>query len=302
MDKYYRFSRYLKEKFGSYVYKIGVDAGFSCPNIDGTLSKEGCIFCDNRAFSYNTRFPGKSLEEQIKDGMEFGRRRYKAKKFIVYFQAFTNTYGSLNFLKERYDIVKKFDDVVGMAIGTRPDCIDEEKLSLIEDFSSDYEVWLEYGLQSIHEKTLKIINRNHTYKDFLKAVEMTKNRNIKICAHVIIGLPKEGEKEIIETGREVGRLKLDGIKIHPLHVIKGTKLEEMFNSGFYKPLEMDEYINLAIKFLEYLSPKTVIQRISADCPPEFLVSPLWILRKKELLRRIDEELERRNTFQGRLFK
>ncbi len=301
-ERYYRFSRYLRERYGCYVYKVGIDAGFSCPNRDGKLSREGCIFCDNRAFCFNSRFPGKSLEEQIREGMIFGRKRYGAKKFIVYFQAYTNTYASIKSLKKKYDIVKNFKDVVGIAIGTRPDCIDNDILDLIESYSMDYEVWIEYGVQSIHEKTLKIINRNHTYEDFLRAVELTKGRDIKICVHVIIGLPKEGEKEILETAKEIGKLNLEGIKIHPLHIIKGTKLEGIYKKGEYEPLKMEEYVELVIKFLEYLPPDTIIQRITADCPPEFLIAPLWILKKREVLTKIEEKLEEKNTYQGRLYK
>jgi len=301
MDRYYRFSSYLKERFGCYVYKIGVDAGFSCPNRDGTLSGEGCIFCDNRAFSFNTRFPDRSIEAQIREGMEFGRKRYGAKKFMVYFQAYTNTYAPADSLKKRYDIVKNFKNIVGIAIGTRPDCVNEEILALIESYSADYEVWVEYGLQSIHAKTLQVINRNHTYQDFLHAIELTRGRNIKICVHVIIGLPGEGEKEVLQTAREVGRLGLQGIKIHPLHVVKGTRLEDMYKKGEYKPLTREEYVDLTVKFLEYLPPGLVIQRISADCPAELLVAPEWIAKKKEVLNKIEERLKEKNTFQGRLF-
>lgn len=302
MEKYYKFSRYLKEKFGCRVFKISVDGGFSCPNLDGTLSKKGCIYCNNYAFSPALRDKGKPLEKQIEDGIEYGKRRFKAKKFIVYFQPYTNTYAPVDILKKRYDVIKKFKEVVGISIGTRPDCIDEEKLDLIESYTESYEVWIEYGLQSVHNKTLKLINRNHSYNDFLKAIEMTKGRNIKICAHIIIGLPEETKKEIIETGKECGKLKLDGIKIHPLHIVKNTEIEKWFKEGKYKPIEMDWYIDVVIEFLRYLSPETVIQRITADCPEEFLIAPEWINYKQELIKKIEEEMEKRNVIQGDRFK
>lgn len=287
---YNKFSNYLKGHFGARVYKVSIDAGFLCPNKDGKLSKDGCIFCDNRAFSFNSRTEPKPIEEQIEEGINFGRQRYSAEKFIIYFQAFTNTYAPLNILKERYDVVKKFNNVVGISIGTRPDAVNEEILDLIQSYCKDYEVWLEYGLQSIHQKTLEFINRNHTYEDFLKAYELTKKRGIKICTHVIIGLPEEGRSEIVETAKEMARLKLDGIKIHPMHVVKGTKLEKLFNRGLYKPLKLEEYTELLIDFLWYLWPETVIQRITADCPKELLVAPKWILNKNYFLNLIEKKL------------
>jgi len=300
--RYYRFSQYLKERFGCRVHKVSIDAGFSCPDKDGKLSQDGCIYCDNSAFSFNTRLSPRPIETQIKEGMGFGQKRYGAGKFIVYFQAYTNTYAPLQILKQRYDTVRKFKDIVGISIGTRPDCVNEEVLDLIKSYASDYEVWVEYGLQSIHAKTLKFINRHHSYNDFLKALEMTRRRDLKICAHVIIGLPQENKKEILETARELGRLKIDGLKIHPLHVVKGTRLESMFKEGLYKLLKLDEYVNLATDFLEYLWPETVIQRITADCPPELLIAPLWLTEKNKVLKEIDNTLFKKDKFQGRFFK
>jgi hypothetical protein len=302
-EKYYKFSNYLKQRFACRVYKVSIDAGFSCPNKDGRISNDGCIYCENRAFSPNVRKSSRPLEEQIKEGINFGKRRYAAEKFIVYFQAYTNTYAPLDIIKQRYDVVRKFKDVVGISIGTRPDCVNREILDLIETYAQDYEVWLEYGLQSIHKKTLELINRGHSYEDFKRAIELTKKKKkIKICVHIIIGLPNETREDILETAKEIGQLKVDGIKMHPLHVIKGTKLEELLNKGFYRPLEFTEYINLATEFLEYLWPSTVIQRIAADCPKEFLVAPLWVLEKNMALRQVEDTLLGKGRFQGRLYR
>lgn len=301
-ERFYKFSRYLKDRFGYRVYKVSVDAGFSCPNKDGKFSKDSCIYCDNRTFSFNSRIPARPIEEQIKEGIDFGKKRYGAERFIVYFQAHTNTYAPLDVLKERYDKVKKFNDVVGISIGTRPDCVDEEILDLIKSYASDYEVWLEYGLQSMHEKTLEFINRQHKYGHFLRAVEMTKKRKIRICAHIIIGLPRERKNEILETAKELARLKIDGIKIHPLHIVKGTKLEELYNLNSYKPLELDEFVDITTEFLEYLWPDTVIQRIGADCPKELLVGPMWVLEKEAVLKQIEKNLKERSSYQGRNYK
>ncbi|MBU1146831.1 MAG: TIGR01212 family radical SAM protein [Candidatus Omnitrophica bacterium] len=293
---YYKFSTYFKNKgLKERVQKVTVDAGFSCPNRDGKISDEGCIYCNNEGFSPNTRKAFDSIERQIHEGI----KRSMAKKFIVYFQAYTNTYAPLERLKEVYDTARKFKDVIGISIATRPDCVTKDIIDLIELYTKDYEVWVEYGLQTIHKKTLEFINRGHLYEDFLKAVDLTRKKdNIKICAHVIIGLPFEDEGMIIETARSVANLKLEGIKIHPLHIIKGTRLEELYRVGKFKVLELEEYIDLAVKFLEHLWPETVIQRISADCPRDLLVAPLWILDKSKVLAGI----EQKDTFQGRLYK
>ncbi len=297
MSHYYKFSEYLKERFGCRVHKITVDAGFNCPNIDGALSKDGCIFCDNYAFSPSLRkkIP---VENQIEEGMERGRRRYGAEKFIVYFQPYSNTYAAPEILKKRYDTITKFKDIAGISIGTRPDCIDGEKIALIQSYTAEYDVWIEYGLQSVHDKTLKFINRNHSYKDFLNAVEMTKNRGIKICAHVILGLPGETKEDILATAGECSRLGLDGIKIHPLHVVKGTALEKMLMEGKYNPLELETYAEIAAGFLCYLNPRMVIQRLTADCPAELLAAPEWIRHKQVVLKRIEETMSENNLSQG----
>ncbi|MFC1592508.1 TIGR01212 family radical SAM protein [Candidatus Omnitrophota bacterium] len=313
-DRYYKFATYLKERFGCRVHKAAIDAGFSCPNKDGKISNQGCVYCDNRAVSFvsppdrklfpnGTRLSAKPIESQIEEGITVGRKLFGAEKFIVYFQFHTNTYASADILKQRYDAIKKFPDIVGISIGTRPDCVNQEVLDLIHAYTVDYEVWIEYGLQSIHDKTLKLINRGHSYNDFSRAVEATRRKkDIKICAHVIIGLPGETKQHILQTAEELGRLKLDGIKIHPLHVIRGTKLEELLSAGLCKPLDFDEYVNLTVDFLEQLWPNTVVQRISADCPEDLLVSPLWILGKNKMLNAVENTLLEKNKYQGRLYK
>ncbi len=302
-ETYYKFSRYLKKRFGGAVYKITVDAGFSCPNTNGKLSKDGCIYCDNRAFSLNALNQPKPVEDQIHNGISFAKKRYRAKKVIVYFQPHTNTYASCKVLKKRYDLIRSFPNVVGISIGTRPDCINDKILDLVESYAEDYEVWLEYGLQSMHEKTLKFINRGHTYADFIKAVDLTRKRKgIKICAHVIIGLPNETRYDVCQTAKALGMLDLDGVKIHPLYIVKGTKMEQLLNEGSYHALSLKQYANSVTDFLEYLSPRVVIQRLAADCPDEFLVGPLWVAQKTEVLACIEEKLTRERRYQGRLFK
>ena len=300
MERYYRFSRYLKERFGCKVYKISVDAGFSCPNLDGTLSRKGCIFCDNRAFSPAVRDKKLPVEHQIAMGIEYGEKRYSAERFLVYFQPYSNTYASVETLEERYNVIKRFGHkVVGLCIGTRPDCIDREKLSLIESYTRDYEVWIEYGLQSIHDSTLNLLNRNHSYADFLRACELTREKkNIKICAHVIIGLPGEEQRDIIKTAQACGRLKIDGIKIHPMHIVKNTLLQKMFDEGNYKAWEFDRYIDTVSLFITALHPTTVIHRITAECKKQLLVAPVWLNDKEKLLQAVEQKMEKEGLLQG----
>lgn len=266
------------------------------------ISETGCIFCNNQGFSLNTRKTIVTIKEQIEQSIAGLKKRYKTSRFMAYFQAYTNTYAPVNELKKIYDTIKDFPEIIGLSIGTRPDCVNEDILQLIDSYTQNYEVWIEYGLQSIHKKTLELINRGHVYEDFLKAVELTrKYKKINICAHVIIGLPYETREMIIQTAKATGSLKLDGIKIHPMHIVKDTELENIYKQGKYKPLELNEYIDLATNFLEYMWPNTTIQRITADCPKDLLISPEWILNKNKVLQGIEKKLIGKNTFQGKLY-
>jgi len=298
--RYYSYNQYLREKFGCRVHKLSLDAGFSCPNFDGSLSRTGCIFCNNRAFSPFSREPGLSLEDQIIRSMSFSKKRFKAKKFIAYFQSFSSTYADPAELKKKYDVIRKFKDIVGLAISTRPDCIDKAKLDLIGGYAQDYRVYLEYGLQTMHDRTLQKINRNHSFVDFTRAVEMTaKRKNIHTSAHVIIGLPGEGEKEIKETASAVAGLPLWGIKFHCLHAVKDTVLADMYDRGEVSLLSEDEYIDLLIQFLEIIPEQWVILRLVSDADRDCLIAPQWVNQKQRILQKIEKELETRDTRQGK---
>jgi uncharacterized protein len=277
---YYKYSDYLKKRFGRRVHKVSVDAGFSCPNRDGKIGTTGCIYCDNKVFSFQNRIGSKlSVEEQIASGIKAAKRRYRAEKFIVYFQAFTNTYADAGHLKSVYDKIRKFKDIVSLSIATRPDCVDREILNLIASYSEDYEVWIEYGLQSIHDKTLDFIKRGHHYNDFLEAFSLTRQYPIKVCVHIILGLPGETEDMMMETAAEMSRISIDGIKIHPLHVVKFTALEKLYIENRYTPLSLDAYQQALSRFIKCLSPDIVIQRLSAYCPREMLAAPAWVGEK-----------------------
>ncbi|MEK7449684.1 MAG: TIGR01212 family radical SAM protein [Planctomycetota bacterium] len=297
---YYSFSAYLKDKFpGQRVYKIALDAGFSCPHRTKDLRLGGCIYCENKSFSPNARLePRPSVSEQIRSGMDFYRRRYQAEKFMAYFQAYTNTYAPPDQLKKIYDEIAEFKDVVGLSIGTRPDCVPDETLDLITSYTDRYLVWLEYGLQSKHDRTLKFIRRGHNYESFVDAVKRTQGRNISICAHIILGLPGETKQDMVETVQAITDLNIDGIKLHNLYVSKNTSLEQLYQKGEIKLLTFEEYVPLLCDLLELLPPKMVVQRVTGELAGEYLVAPKWEVNKGQIIRAIEIELKRRNTYQG----
>ncbi|MBI4834297.1 MAG: TIGR01212 family radical SAM protein [Planctomycetes bacterium] len=303
MRRYYSFNQYLKETFpGHRIYKIPVHAGLTCPNRDGKAGTGGCIYCDNRSFSPNTRQNKPlSIKSQVEEGMKFYRTRHQADKFIVYFQSFSNTYAPIEKLRQLYDEATGFPDVVGLSIGTRPDCVSEETISLISKYTKKYLVWMEYGIQSIHNKTLDLINRGHTYDDFAKAVNITKGKGIKIATHIILGLPGETKNDMIKTAQQVGLLGLDGIKIHHLYVAKNTALENRHNESKVKLLTLGEYIPLVCDILENLPEGMVIQRLVGELSESYAIAPAWNVPKAKILSMIEAELDTRGSYQGRLF-
>lgn len=297
--RYYQFSKYLKQKFGTKVYKITLDAGFCCPNRDGTISSGGCIFCDDGGSFSRAHSADLSVEQQVLTGIETLSTRFKAKKFMAYFQAYSNTYKPVEELKQIYDASLCHEDVVGLSIGTRPDCVDEQKLDLIASYTDKYETWLEYGLQSMHDKTLKFINRGHDFETFLKAYEQTKKRDIKVGVHVILGLPNETREDMLQTIKTLADLGVDGVKFHCLCVFPNTKLYDMYQNGEIKLLEEDEYIDISCDCLELLPKTTTIHRLGGNGLQAIKVAPAWLNKKFEILNRIDDVLESRNSFQGK---
>ncbi|HPD29613.1 MAG TPA: TIGR01212 family radical SAM protein [Phycisphaerae bacterium] len=297
--RYYPFSRYLRRRYGCRVHKVTIHAGFTCPNRDGTRGYGGCTFCNNAGFSPNARTDPAVVREQLQWGIEQTRRRSRATKFIAYFQAYTNTYAPLEHLRELYDEAWKFPEIVGLSIGTRPDCVDPAKIDLIAGYSGRGEVWLEYGLQSAHDATLKAINRGHGYQEFLDAVEMTRDRGIKICVHTVLGLPGETREMILDTHRRLAQLPIDGIKIHLLHVMRDTVMAAQYARGELALLGRQEYVDLVCDVLETLPATMVIQRMHADAPRDILVAPEWCLDKAAVLEDIKRALARRDTWQGK---
>lgn len=300
MDRYYSYSKYLRNLFNERVHRVAVDAGFTCPNRDGSKGRGGCIYCYSGSdYNYARRT---KVEEQIAKGIERVRRRYKAKKFLVYFQAYTNTYAPTETLKSVYDEIKNFPEVVGLIIGTRPDCVPDETLELINSYTDNYLVWIEYGLESSHFKSLRWMNRGHGVSDFVDAVLRTRKfPQIKVCVHTILGLPTEDYEDMMETADFLSALKVDGVKIHPLHVIKNTPLEKVYLEERFKLLTQDEYVDLVVDFIERLPEETIIQRITGEAPEELLIGPEWCSHKfkNKIIEMVRNKFKERNSYQGK---
>jgi radical SAM protein (TIGR01212 family) len=297
---YRTLSSYLREKFGQRVQKITLDAGLSCPNRDEN-KKGGCIYCNSKGSGTGAFAKGTSLKKQIEEQMSYMSRRYKAKAFIAYFQSYSNTYADVDTLKHIYDEILPYPEIVGLAIGTRPDCIDKEKLDLINSYTRNHLVWVEYGLQSASDETLIRINRGHDVSSFIDAVDITAQYNIRICTHVIIGLPDEGMDQYIDSARLIAGLPVTDIKIHLLYVIKGTPLEKMFDKGLYSPPSMDAYAEAVANFIAYLPESMVIQRITGDPHGEELIAPSWAMEKTRVRSAILEKMEQLELHQGLLY-
>ncbi len=300
--RYTDLNTYLRNIFGCRVQKITIDAGFSCPNRNGKIATGGCIYCNARGSGTGAHARGLSVTDQIIQGKQALSKRYKARKFIAYFQAFSNTYAPLDRLESLYKEAFAVDDVVGLSIGTRPDCVNEPLLALLENYAKQYLIWMEYGLQTVHDETLMLINRGHDFKCFVAAVDATKKRGIKICAHVILGLPNETRKHMLATAKTLADLAIDGVKIHLLYVVKGTKLADLYEQRKYQCLEQKEYVELVCDFLERLPPNMVIQRLTGDPHPQELLAPQWSLKKAETLTQINQTLEKRDSWQGKQYK
>jgi len=300
--RYNDFNTYLRNLFGCRVQKITIDAGLTCPNRDGTLASGGCIYCNARGSGTGVFAEGLSITDQIVDGKQRLARRYKAKKFIAYFQSFSNTYGPIDKLKRMYEEALGVEGVVGLSIGTRPDCIGDDILDLLAAYAKDYLVWIEYGLQSANEQTLKFINRGHDVSCFVRAVEATREKGINICAHVIMGLPGEEKTHMMQTADFISNLGIEGIKIHLLYVVKGTPMERLHKQGSYRCLEQQEYVELVCDFLERIPQHMIVQRLTGDPHPHELLAPQWALKKAETLGMIRQTLEKRNTWQGKFFE
>ncbi|MCM2264537.1 MAG: TIGR01212 family radical SAM protein [Desulfuromonadales bacterium] len=296
---YRLFSEHLKELFGVRVHKISVDAGFGCPNRDGTRALPGCLFCDpggSGAVGIDRRL---GVAAQLEQGKEVMTRKYHAGKFLAYFQPFSNTYAPPEILQALYDEALTVPDVVGLAVGTRPDCLDDAVLDLLAEYHRRTYFWLELGLQSRHDRTLAWLRRGHDHACFLRAYARAKERGLRVCVHLIIGLPGESRDDLLATVAEMARLQVDGVKLHLLHVLDGTPLGNLYREGRIGVLEQEDYVGLVADVLERLPGEVLIHRLTGDGPRATLLAPLWSLNKWEVLNAIGAEMHRRGSVQGR---
>jgi radical SAM protein (TIGR01212 family) len=299
--RYFGYSYYLKKVFGYRVQRVSLDAGFTCPNVDGTVATGGCTFCDNRSFSPSRRLPKLTILDQLNDGISRVKRRYKCKHFMAYFQPATNTYAPVDVLRPLYEEAISHPDVVALAIGTRQDCVPDDVLDLLEEFGQKLPLTVEYGLQTIHDKSLDWMNRGHYHDSFVDAMERSVDRGFEICAHIMLGLPGESHEDMMATAREVASSRLDAVKIHNLYAVDNTPLAEQVRSGEVTLMTRDEYIETLCDFLELLPPSMVVERISGEAPGSYFVGPEWCLDKPAVLQAVQDEFARRDSWQGKKF-
>ena len=296
--RYHTWNYYLRNTFGEKVFKVSINAGFTCPNIDGKVSFGGCTYCSKEGSGDFAGNPKDNLIKQFDDITKMMHKKWPNAKYIGYFQAFTNTYAPVDVLKEKYETILELDDVIGLSISTRPDCLEDDVVEYLGELNERTNLWVELGLQTIHDSTSKLINRGHDYDEFLKGLEKLKSKNIKVIVHIINGLPGEDYNMMMETAKAVANMGVDGIKIHLLHVIKDTPMEKMLKKGMLTLMSQEEYINLVCDQLEILPETMIVHRLTGDGKRDELVGPLWSLKKWEVLNAIDDELKKRNSYQG----
>lgn len=299
--RYHTLNHYYRSIFGEKVFKVSLDAGFTCPNRDGTVAKGGCTFCSSRGsgdFAGDRRL---DLKQQFRNVLDKMLLKWPKAKYIGYFQAFTNTYAPASELKEMYESILEEEDVVGLAIATRPDCLPDDVVDVLSEINNRCNLWIELGLQTIHEDTQKLINRGHDYDVFIEGIKRLRERNINVIVHIIINLPGESYEDMMETARAVAQLPIQGIKIHMLHLMKNTPMVNLYKEAKLNFISREEYIKLVVDMLEILPPDMVVHRLTGDAPPDLLIEPKWTLKKWEVLNGIDKELEDRDTWQGKMF-
>ena len=298
--RYHTYNYYLKNKYQQKIAKVSLNAGFTCPNRDGTKGKGGCIFCSD---SGSGDFAGNvydSLQKQFQDVSTMMRKKWPDCKFIAYFQANTNTYGTLDRLKATFEPFLEYPDVVGIAIATRPDCLSEEICDYLYELSQKCDLYIELGLQTIHDSTAQLINRGHDYQTFLKGLERLRKRHLDVCVHIINGLPYETYDMMIETAKVVGKLDIQGLKIHNLFMLKDTALHKMYLQKPFPLLSREDYIKLVVEQLTYIPDSVVIERLTGDAPLKDLVEPLWSIKKVTILNDIDKLMKEKDLYQGSL--
>ncbi len=298
------YSNYLKKRFGSRIQKVSIDAGFTCPNRDGSVGTGGCTFCSNDAFNPSYCVAEKPVEQQINEGIEFHENRYKrAAKYMAYFQAYSNTYAGLDELKHLYGQALENDKIAGLVIGTRPDCVDEYKLDYFRELAENHYIIVEYGIESCYNKTLERINRGHSFEKAVEAVQQTVDRGLMTGAHFIFGLPGETNEEMLATAGIISQLPLDSVKFHQLQIFNDTAMAEEYKHfpERFRLFDVEEYIDFIVNYLERLNPAIMVERIASESPPRFNVNTVWDLRYDQVLLKMEQKMEERDTWQGKLF-
>jgi len=298
---YNSYGKYLQEKFGTRVHKVSVHAGFTCPNRDGTVARGGCTFCNIVSFTPESARPRFSVRDQIETGIRFLQQRFHADKFIVYFQPYSNTYAPVAHLEKLFRDALQHPQVVGLAIGTRPDCVDDEKFALLAELSRVTDLSLEFGIESVYDETLRLINRGHDFACTRRALARAKEYGLQVTGHTILGFPNESMAQLLASAEVINTLGLDILKIHNLHIVRHTALAEQFQREAFHVFSFAEWQEVVIRYLERLAPDLIIERLYGDAPRALLIAPRWHLSRAEVLQGIVREMRKRGTYQGRLY-
>ncbi|WP_163713142.1 TIGR01212 family radical SAM protein [Mangrovibacterium lignilyticum] len=301
--RYNDFPSYFKSKFKERVQKVSVDAGFTCPNRDGNKALNGCSYCNNKTFKPDYCRLEKSITDQLKHGIDFFARKHKSMQFLAYFQAYSNTYADVSVLKERYDEALLNPKVIGLVIGTRPDCLTDEVLDYLEELASKHYLMVEFGVESVKDDTLKRINRGHDFAEAQWAIQETARRGIHNCAHLILGLPGENRGDFLNQAREISKLPVENLKLHQLQIHKGTRMavEYAEKPEDFELFSVEDYIELVVDYLELLNPQIILERFVSQAPKDLLIAPKWGVKNFEFVAKLEKRLAERNTWQGRLY-
>ena len=299
------YANYTKSVFGERVQKVSINAGFTCPNRDGSIGRGGCTYSNNNAFNPSYCAPEKPILQQIQEGIDFHKKRYrKSKRYLAYFQAYSNTYDSLERLKSLYEEALSHPEVIGLVIGTRPDCIDAQKLDYLQELAKEKYISIEYGIESCYDKTLEKINRGHRFQTAVDAIQQTADRGLNVGGHLIFGLPGESMQDMLNEAELISALPIKYIKFHQLQIIKGTQIAKEFkeNPENFKLFNIDEYLHFFANFIVRLNPEIVIERFVGEAPPKLLENQLWKLRNDQIIKKFEELLEEQDLWQGKHFK
>ena len=302
--RYNDYASFIKKHFSERVQKISLDTGFTCPNRDGTKGVGGCTYCNNNTFNPNYCNPDKSITQQLNEGIEIFAKKYKTQQYLAYFQAYTNTYADINLVKELYNEAVRHPKVIGLVIGTRPDCIDEDLLNFLSELSHEYYISLEFGIESTLDRTLTMVNRCHTYKETVAAYELSKNKGLHLGGHMIVGLPGESKEDILNHANEISKLPINTLKLHQLQVVKHTMMAIQFKEdpAMFSFFSVEEYIDLITDFVALLRPDIIVERFISQCPAHLLIAPNWNgLKNFEIIVKIDKKLVEKNLWQGKLY-